>query len=101
MAGGPPAVWLFLLLNYLLSALMYSLVARFILAAFLEPESRNYIFRFFIKLTDPVVRAIAVLTPKAIPLPVVVLFSAVWMLILRFILFLTLAGAGLLPAMRG
>ena len=101
MAGASAAVWLFILLNYALSALMYSLLARFVLSAFLEPGSANYIFRFFIRLTEPVARLVSLVTPRAVPQPVVILFSAVWMLILRFILFLALSGTGLLPAARG
>ena len=89
--------WYYTVPNYLLAALMYSLLARFLLALFLAPDSKNYIFRFIVRITDPVVRLFGFLTPRAVPPLLLVLFSVVWLLMLRFALFLAVASAGLAP----
>lgn len=93
--------WYFALPNYLLAALMYSLLARFGLSFFLPAGSPNYIFRFFVRITDPVVALFAFLTPRAVPPLVLILFSVVWLLLIRFAFFLLMAGAGLAPTVSG
>jgi len=93
--------WYYTVPNYLLAALMYSLLARFVLALFLAPDSPNYIFRFLVRVTDPVLRLFGFLTPRAVPPPVVLLFSVVWLLMIRFVLFIAVASAGLAPNVSG
>lgn len=77
--------------NYVLAALMYTLIARFILSFLFAPDSRNYIFRAFVKLTDPVLAIIRPITPAAVPHMVLLLFAAIWMLVLRVVLIVSLA----------
>jgi len=75
--------WYYHLPNFLLAALMYTLLGRVLLSLFLDPESPNFIWRFFCRVTDPFVDLVACLTPKA-ALPVVVwLFGFVWLFWLR------------------
>ena len=93
--------WYYTVPNYVLAALMYSLLARFVLALFLAPDSPNYIFRFLVRVTDPVLRLFGFLTPRAVPPPVVLLFSVVWLLMIRFVLFIAVASAGLAPNVSG
>lgn len=77
------ASWLYLAPNFILAALMYTLVGRVLLGLFVPPDSPNYIWRFFCRVTDPVVTAIALVTPKA-AMPVVIwLFGVVWLFWLR------------------
>lgn len=77
------ASWLFLAPNFILAVLMYTLVGRVLLGLFVPPDSPNYIWRFFCRITDPVVAAVAVVTPKA-AMPVVIwLFGVVWLFWLR------------------
>ena len=59
------AYWYFHLPNFVLAALMYTLLGRAILGLSSTTNSQNYIWRFFCRFTDPVVRAVAVVTPKA------------------------------------
>jgi len=92
------AFWFYAVPNYVLAALMYSLLARFVLGFFLAPESGNYIFRFFVRITDPVLRAVRFMTPLAISGQVLLLFGVVWLLMVRFGFFLAMAQAGLAPA---
>jgi uncharacterized protein YggT (Ycf19 family) len=55
--------WYFHLPNFILAALIYTLLGRVVLALFIEPDSKNYIWRFFCRITDPIVGAVAIVTP--------------------------------------
>jgi uncharacterized protein YggT (Ycf19 family) len=80
--------WTFAVVNYALAALMYSLLARFVLSFFMAPDSTNYIYRFFVRVTDPALRVVQFITPRAVPQLLLVLLSAVWILMVRFALLL-------------
>jgi YggT family protein len=54
-----------------------------------------------VRLTDPVIRLFGFLTPRAVPPPLVKLFSVVWLLLIRFALFIGMANAGLAPTISG
>ncbi len=75
--------WLFLAPNFILAALMYTLLGRVLLGLIVPPESPNYIWRFFVRVTDPFVAIISVVTPKAAVPVVVWLFGVVWLFWLR------------------
>lgn len=76
---------LILLPNYLLAALMYTLLGRFILSFMFPSDSKNYIFRAFVRLTDPILALVRPITPAAVPHLVLLLFAAIWMLVLRIV----------------
>lgn len=92
--------WYFHIPNYVLAALMYSLLARFILSFVFPPESTNYIFRAFVRLTDPVLWLVGFVTPQAVPFMLRLLFAAVWILMVRFAFLAILVGQGLAPPVR-
>jgi uncharacterized protein YggT (Ycf19 family) len=92
---------LYQLPDYVLAILMYTLIGRALLRLVVEPDSGNYIWRFFCRITDPVVAAVAVVTPKAAPPVVVWLFGAVWLFWLRVALLVALASLGLLSRQGG
>ncbi len=75
--------WLFLAPNFILAALMYTLLGRVLLGLIVPPESPNYIWRFFVRSTDPFVALISFVTPKAAVPVVVWLFGVVWLFWLR------------------
>jgi hypothetical protein len=75
--------WYFHLPNFILAALMYTLFGRALLALIVQPDSSNYIWRFFCRITDPVVVAVALVTPKAAAPVVVWLLGVVWLFWLR------------------
>ena len=75
--------WYFHLPNFVLAVVMYTLLARVLLGLFVDANSPNYIWRFFCRLTDPVVAAIALITPKAAAPVVIWLFGVVWFFWLR------------------
>ena len=98
MSGNPIHVeWFFHVPNYLLAILMYMTLGRLILSFFFAADASNVIWRSFVRITDPVVTLIAVVTPRIAPLPVVLVFTAVWLLIARFTYLTVLLQAGYAP----
>lgn len=89
MADGLPVI----LVNYALAAVMYTLLGRFALSFLFAPDSPNYIFRAFVRLTDPVLALVRPITPVAVPHMLLILFATVWVLLLRVVAVLALAGA--------
>ena len=89
--------WYYHLPNFLLAALMYTLLGRVLLSLFVEPESSNYIWRFFSLATDPFVAAVASITPKDAAPVVVWLFGFVWLFWLRVLLLYAFLLAGVGP----
>lgn len=77
------ASWLYMVPNFILAALMYTLLGRALLGLFVPPDSPNYIWRFFCRVTDPFIAGIAVVTPKAAVPVVVWLMGVVWLFWLR------------------
>ena len=86
--------WYFHLPNFILAALMYTLLGRAILALIVGSDSSNYIWRFFCRITDPVVALVAPVTPKAAAPVVIWLFGFVWLFWLRvgFLILFTMYG---------
>ena len=91
------AYWYFHLPNFILAALMYTMLGRFLLGLMVDADSPNYIWRFFCRITDPVIAVISVVTPKVTAPAVVWLFGFVWMFWLRVILHYTLLLLNLAP----
>ncbi len=78
--------WYFQLPNFVLAALMYTLIGRAILGLMVDADSPNYIWRFFCRITDPFIALITPLTPKAAAPVVIWLFGVVWLFWLRVLL---------------
>jgi YggT family protein len=87
--------WYFQIPNFILAAIMYTMLGRALLGLFLDPDSKNYIWRGFCAITDPVLRLLAPVTPKATAPVVMWLFGFVWMFWLRLALLLALVSLGL------
>ncbi|MBX3533263.1 MAG: hypothetical protein KF826_02835 [Xanthobacteraceae bacterium] len=88
--------WYFNLPNFVLAVVMYTMLGRVLLSLFLEPDSKNYIWRAFCAITDPALKLIAPLTPKATAPVVFWLFGFVWMFWLRVLLLLAFFYFGLI-----
>lgn len=91
------ANWIFHLPNFALAAVMYTLMGRVLLSLVVAPDSKNYIWRFFCRLTDPFVATIAVVTPKAVSPVVLWLLGVVWLFWLRVGLLYVFLFFGLVP----
>jgi uncharacterized protein YggT (Ycf19 family) len=89
--------WYFHLPNLVLAAVMYTLIGRLLLSVFFQPDSTAVIWRVFAQITDPFVRAVAVVTPRIVPPPLLIVFTIVWCLALRMGLLIVLAMYGLAP----
>lgn len=91
------AHWPYHLPNFILAALMYTLLGRALLGLIVQPDSSNYIWRFFCRFTDPVVAAVAQVTPKAAPPVVIWLLGVVWLFWLRVGLLYLAVLLGVIP----
>jgi hypothetical protein len=89
--------WYFHLPNFVLAALMYTLLGRALLALIVQPDSSNYIWRFFCRITDPVAAVVALVTPKAAAPVVIWLFGFVWLFWLRVALLYVFLLLGAVP----
>jgi YggT family protein len=76
---------------------MYTLFGRALLGIVVAPDSSNYIWRFFCRLTDPFLALIAPLTPRAAAPVVLWLFGVVWLFWLRAGLVYLFATVAALP----
>lgn len=77
--------WYFHLPNYALGLLMWTCFGRFALSLFVRPDSQNYIWRFFRLLTDWLIRAVRVITPRFVMDAFLPLVAAFWVIVARFI----------------
>jgi hypothetical protein len=89
--------WYFHLPNFILAALMYTLLGRALLGLVVDSDSQNYIWRFFCRITDPVVGLVAVVTPKAAAPVILWLLAFVWLFWIRVGFFTLYAALGLSP----
>lgn len=93
--------WYFHVPNYLLAVLLYTLLGRFLLGFMVLPDSSNYIWRFFRRLTDPVLAVAGVITPRFISPFFWPLVGVFWIMILRHALFVAFYMAGIAPQVSG
>ena len=89
--------WYFHLPNFVLAAVMYTLLGRLALSFFAPPGWKNYIWRAFVRITDPAVQLTRFITPQALPDVVVLIFAVLWIMLLRIALFAILANLDMLP----
>ena len=79
----PLAVILF---DYVLGAAMWTLIGRFGMSIFVPEQSDFFFMRAFVKVTDPLIRAMAVLTPPFLIERLKPLYVAWFLFMLRFYL---------------
>lgn len=89
--------WTFQIPNMILAAAMYTLLGRFLLSLFFAPASDKVLWRVFVQITDPFIKVARFVTPQIVGVHLIVLFAALWTLLARIGLFLTLAAIGLRP----
>lgn len=90
--------WYYHLPNFALAVLMYTLLGRVVLGLVVQPDSSNYIWRTFCRLTDPAVALFALVTPKATAPVVLWMFGVVWLFWLRVILLNVFLYFGAIPS---
>ena len=95
------SLWYYHLPNFVLATLMYTLLGRALLGLIVQPGTSNYIWRFFCRITDPVVAVVALVTPKAAAPVVIWLFGVVWLFWLRVLLLNVFLYFGAIPRISG
>ncbi len=91
--------WYFHFTNYAFAVLFWTLIGRFVFAIFLPPDSPNYIYRWFRRLTDWLMRPVAYITPSIVPPLLLPPIAAYWVAMARIAFFMALYAAGLTPRM--
>jgi uncharacterized protein YggT (Ycf19 family) len=89
--------WYFHLPNYAMALLFWTLIGRFMFAWFLPADSPNFIYRWFRRLTDWLIRPVAYITPSIVPPLALAPVAAVWVAIARVAFFMTVYTFGLMP----
>jgi len=79
-------------LDYILGMIMWTLIGRFGMRLFLPEESKFFFSRFFIKVTDPLLKLFAPITPSFLVLPLIPLYVAWFFYMTRFYLMPWLLG---------
>jgi hypothetical protein len=95
------AYWYYTIPNFLLAAVMYTIIGRVLLSMFFDPDSKNYIMRFFVRVTDPFINFFGAVTPKATAPVVLWLFTFVWLFWARVAMLYLFLLLGLLPGRPG
>ena len=73
-----------LVVDYVLGAVMWTLVGRFGMGLFLPEDSNFFFMRFFVRATNPLLRFFAPVTPGFLIAPMVPLFVAWFFFMVRF-----------------
>ena len=89
--------WYFHVPNFVLAAVMYTLLGRLALGFFVHETWDNYIWRAFKVIIDPAVRLVRAITPSVLTQPVVLIFAALWTMVARIAWYFILLNAGLAP----
>ena len=73
-----------LVLDYILGTIMWTLIGRFGMGIFLREDSTFFFSRFFVRVTDPLLRLFAPITPEFLIRPLVPLYVAWFFYMTRF-----------------
>ncbi len=73
-----------LVLDYILGTIMWTLIGRFGMGIFLREDSTFFFSRFFVRVTDPLIRLFAPITPEFLIRPLVPLYVAWFFYMTRF-----------------
>jgi hypothetical protein len=93
--------WLFQLPNLIIAMMMYTLIGRFLLSLIYESDSDRVIWRVFKQVSDPVIGAVAAITPAAVPERVLYLFAFIWLFVARIVLYIVMRMYGVAPSIAG
>ncbi len=90
MIDGFP-IWV-VVIDYVLGMIMWTLIGRFGMRIFLPEESNFFFMRFFVRVTNPLLRLFEPVTPAFLVPPMVPLFIAWFFFMVRFYLMPYLLG---------
>jgi hypothetical protein len=89
--------WYYNIPNYLLALLTYTLLGRLLLGFFVPEDWNNYIWRAFIRITDPVVAVVRYITPMVVAHLWILILAALWVHLIRIAFTLVMLSLGLVP----
>ena len=84
-------VWV-IAIDYLLGIVMWTLIGRFAMGIFLADDSDFFFMKFFVRATDPIIKAFAPVTPGFLLDRLVPLYVAWFFFMIRFYLMPWLLG---------
>jgi len=90
MLGGFP-IWV-VIVDYLLGTVMWTLIGRFAMGIFLPEDSEFFFMKFFVRVTNPLIRVFKPITPSFLVQPMVPLYVAWFFFMFRFYLMPWLLG---------
>ncbi len=73
-----------IVIDYVLGMIMWTLIGRTGMSFFLPKDSKFFFMRFFVRVTDPLLRLFRIITPGFLIEPVVPLFVAWFFFMVRF-----------------
>ena len=76
-------IWV-IIADYLLGMVMWTLIGRFAMGIFLPEDSEFFFMKFFVKSTNPLIRAFDPITPEFLVRPFVPLYVAWFLFMFRF-----------------
>ena len=76
-------IWV-IIADYLLGMVMWTLIGRFAMGIFLPEDSEFFFMKFFVKSTNPLIRAFDPITPEFLVRPFVPLYVAWFFFMFRF-----------------
>ena len=91
--------WYFHLPNYAFALLFWTLIGRSMFSFFLKADSPNFMYRWFRRLTDWLIRPVGYVTPSIVPPLAIAPIAAFWVAIARVAFFMTMYASGLTPRM--
>jgi uncharacterized protein YggT (Ycf19 family) len=91
----------YLAVQYLLAAMFWTLIGRFLLQFFFADPNANYIMRFFVRVTNPVYRIFGFITPGFLHPAFLPLYYGFIMLLLRLLFHILMTLAGFAPTLEG
>jgi uncharacterized protein YggT (Ycf19 family) len=83
--------------NFLLAALMWTMLGRFVLGLFVPADWDFYIWRFFRRVTDPIIELVRVVTPSFMVEALLPLVAVWWLIVARIGWWILCRALGLAP----
>jgi YggT family protein len=96
MIPGPSylAHWYYHVPDLILAALVWLLIARLVLDLLPGRGSDNLLVRLVVRVTEPILKSVGVITPRLVPPVGVIVFAAAWLLAARIALFVAVSATG-------
>jgi uncharacterized protein YggT (Ycf19 family) len=89
------AHWYYHVPDLIITVLIYLLFARLALALIRRADGDGVIVRALNRVTDPVLAGVGAITPRVVPLALVIVFAIAWLVTARLALFIAMTARGI------